>query len=189
MIDNFVMVISLPRTGTTSICRMLEMLGYKTYHTPLSKYANLVSHGIGMSDTPCFCPSVINDVLSRDNINTKLIYIERDFESWFESMTKSVNLLRTMDRIRNKPEKDLKPGQAEDRKYYDEVFGDYIFNSPHLKETIKNKFDEHYKIAMTLNPFIYKFENGWGPLCEFLNIEIPENKEIPHLHKKSIGIK
>lgn len=189
MIGNIVICTSLPRTGTVSFCRMLQELGYKTNHAPLSKIHDQAKEGTGFADTPSFVPSVV-EWFSNTDLPVKFVYIDRDFDSWFDSMTKSTNLLRTYSRLRNAPPSVLRPGQDEDMRYYGEVFGSFDFEWDGLRDYIEEKFNEHRELMLSekYSPLVYKFNEGWEPLCNFLGLNIPD-APIPHLHKQSIGTK
>ena len=181
-----VVLISLPRTGTTSFCIMLQKLGYQTSHAPLMKYKELLKPGWGLGDTPMFAESIIQDVVSQP-INAKLVYIDRNFDTWFNSMTRSTTLLQTHARL-SKSQHIEYDGQDIDVKYYGEVFGFFEYARPDLKDYIRDKFYAHREMCLSHNPFIYSLENkdGWEPLCEYLGVEVPDGN-IPHLHKVSGG--
>jgi hypothetical protein len=187
MIDNCVIVTSLPRTGTTSICAMMETLGYRRYHAPLRNIFKLAKHGIAFADTPAFAYSVIEYFKNQNEINCKFVYVDRDFDSWFDSMTKSTNLLRTYHRFNNTPDDALKnDGERDDKRYYHEVFGDFDFNNKGIvRKHIEKCFYDHRDRVKDLG-LVYKFSDGWPALCEFLGVNIPD-RDIPHLHKQSIG--
>lgn len=185
MIDNAVIVTSLPRTGTTSMRQMLETLGYKSYHTPLDRIFELYGPGVAFSDTPSYAPSVINHFIAMPESQTTYVYVDRDFDSWFDSMTKSTNLLLTQERMAARPINELTDGQRVDVKYYAEVFGSFSSKGSGFRELMKIRFNEHRERVKGLG-LVYKFEDGWGPLCEYLGLNIPDD-DIPHLHKISIG--
>lgn len=182
-----IVITSLPRTGTTSICRMLEILGFKTYHAPLSKIRQLMGAGRAFADTPCFAPSIMNWTKTQTITPVKHIYLDRTFDSWFDSMTKSTNLLKTNYSFQTTPDEHLNANQLNDKKYYNEVFGDANPVLSDFREIVKERFYTHREIALAWEPFVYKFSDGWGPLCEYLNLNTPEGADIPHLHKNSIG--
>jgi hypothetical protein len=193
MKDHNVLMVSLPRTGTTSFCRMTDILGYTSYTPALNKIQKLFYGRTGMSfsDTPCFAPSVYNEFLNSGQ-KTLFVYIDRDFDSWFDSMTKSTNLLRTQyNLMRLEDEKIKKPELFIDRKYYYEVFGDFDYYSKEFKQIIRQRFFEHRRRCfedLKNHLLIYKFSQGWKPLCDFLQVNIP-NEEIPHLHNMSMRVK
>lgn len=184
-----VCVTSLPRTGTVSICAMLQTLGYKTYHAPLhlSKMLEVYAPKVAYADTPAFVPHIASQLKVNENIPVQYVYVDRDFDSWFDSMTKSTNLLRTYHRFSQTPDEQLNTGELADKQHYHAVFGNFDINSSGFKDHIKLKFFEHREEVSGWG-LVYKFSEGWEPLCDFLDLNIP-NKPIPHEHKKSIGSK
>lgn len=186
--NNVVFITSLPRTGTTSMRNMLEILGYKSYHTPLFKIFDLYHPGVAFSDTPAYVPSILEHFNKMPNTQNKFIYIDRDFESWFKSVTESTQILRTYERMSKRPKEDLTENQMADVKFYHEIFGDIQVNSSNFKEYIKNKFFMHREKVIDMG-IVYSFDDRWESICEYLELEVPQNKEIPHLHNKSIGKK
>lgn len=191
MIGNVVIVTSLPRTGTVSICRMLQILGYTTHHAALDAMVGLIRPGVAFADTPAFVPSIIRHVFDTVTLDVKHIYIDRDFDTWFDSMTISTRLLNTHVRNTRKHISELTPGQIADVIYYGEVFGIYDMKpTDQLKDTIREKFYNHREevTKSEYSPLIYNFQYGWEPICEYLGINTPEDMAIPHAHKNSIGI-
>jgi hypothetical protein len=59
-------------------------------------------------------------------------------------------------------------GSFEDRRYAIEVF-----------ERHNEEVKEHVPANRLL---VYEVKEGWGPLCEFLQVEVPEDKPFPHLN-------
>ena len=87
-------VVSLPRTGTKSICKMAATTGMKISHAPsVALQRALHSTNIRFfADTPVYAPSHISHVMV--NENHKFIYIDRDAEEWkssFERVKLNIN--------------------------------------------------------------------------------------------------
>ena len=66
------------------------------------------------------------------------------------------------------------------RKFFDTMFrGDF----PNQGKTV---FREHYaqvrELVPSANLLEYNICDGWGPLCEFLDKEIPREKDFPNVH-------
>jgi len=59
-------------------------------------------------------------------------------------------------------------GRFEDRRYAMEVF-----------ERHNEEVKKHVPAERLL---VYEVKEGWKPLCEFLGVEIPEEKPFPHLN-------
>ena len=81
-------VISLPRTGTSSISRMAKMVGFTPQHPPHQSFIHNWKGEWGwnfFSDTPTFCPKNVEMVCQSNEIEPKFIFIERDFDEVFKS--------------------------------------------------------------------------------------------------------
>ena len=181
-------VVSLPRTGTTSICQMAKICGLNPKHAPLINFDIFLGRYDFFSDTPIFCPSVINQIASDDTVNSKFIYIQRDFDIVFDSW-KRVNLYRNysgMILAKNKGNV-LKKSMQFDIDSYENAF-DYKFLD---ENNYKEIFENHKKTVLNIieeskKPLlIYNFEDGWKTFCDFLNVDIPE-KDIPFLNKNKM---
>jgi hypothetical protein len=181
-------VVSLPRTGTTSICKMAKICGLNPKHAPQIHFDNFLENYDFFSDTPVFCPSTVMQIASNDNINSKFIYIQRNFDVVFDSW-KRVKLYENYNRMVS-------------GKKTGDVFGECIkfdidsyenaFNYEFLDENnYKDVFENHKKTVLNIieenkKPLlIYKFEDGWKSFCDFLNVDIPE-KDIPILNKNKM---
>lgn len=76
-----IIVIGLPRTGTTSISVALLELGFKVAHTAFTKHAFEVADVI--TDSPCF-----SDYQQLDKLfpGSKFVYLRRDLNKWVPSV-------------------------------------------------------------------------------------------------------
>lgn len=75
-------IIGLPRTGTTSLCSFFLQLGFNTAHTAYT--IETFESADVLADTPIF-----NDyqLLCKRFINSKVIFIERDMQTWLPSIS------------------------------------------------------------------------------------------------------
>lgn len=186
--DDKVFVVSLPRTGTTSMCNMLNTIGYKAKHVPSCFYEKWISEGYNaFADTPCFAPTFIKEQ-SIINPKNKFIYIDRSTEEWIRSF-ESVNLHKSYNILLNiRNPIDLNVVKINEIKAYGEVFGfKGIYDSVEfIDKAIKHR-QEVENILIPEQVLFYKFSMGWEPLCQFLDRPIPEN-HIPRLnHQGKIG--
>jgi hypothetical protein len=183
-------VVSLPRTGTTSICKMAKMCGLNPKHAPQMYFDNFLEKNDFdfFSDTPVFCPSVIRQLVSNEKIKAKFIYIDRDFDVVFDSW-KRVNLYNNysnMVSVKNKGDT-LSKSMQFDLDSYENAF-DYNFLD---ENNYKSIFENHKKniidiIENAKKPLlIYDFNSGWESFCEFLNVDIPKDN-IPILNKNKM---
>lgn len=186
---NSVALVSLPRTGTTSFGQMMEHLGYVSKHAPLT-IEHYLQHGFALSDTPTYTESTIKELLDQP-LNIKLVYIDRDYDSWYHSMLHSTILLKTYIKMLHSEHGPQTYGQEIDLKCYREVLGDLPPEYPPdivTQGKIKQAFFEHRDMCLSYDAFIWKFEDGWAPICEYLELPIPK-QEIPHLHNVTFKVK
>lgn len=201
----------LPRTGTNSLKRSLEMLGIsKCYHmktlltnpdqlhfwlqleeTGSTDWDTLYNGFQGSVDFPCY--PFYKEHLKRYP-DAKVILTVRDFDSWYKSVKSTIwtagpqNLgekLMMLGRMLTNPrvkrvimcikfvkrmlwEKQFQ-GRFEDASYAEEVF---------------NRHTEEVKAHVPADQLlVYDVRDGWGPLCEFLEVTAP-TEPLPHLNKK-----
>lgn len=182
--DN-VYVVSLPRTGTKSLCRMLKILGYNVKHLPSVGYERYLTKGYNaFADTPVFTYSFIK-THSFDPKN-KFIYIERDVRDWINSI-ESVKIDQGYNFLMNiRDSKHLNQVRLCDILAYGEVFG---YEKNYDKIRFVNKFLEHKNYVLSIlenNVLTYNFSDGWDSICKYLNKPIP-NETVPHLNKDIIS--
>jgi hypothetical protein len=77
-----IIVIGLPRTGTTSVSVALLEMGFLVAHMAFTKKAFEVAEAI--TDCPCFSDYMHLDELFPDS---KFIYLSRDLDKWIPSIT------------------------------------------------------------------------------------------------------
>jgi hypothetical protein len=200
-----------PRTGTTTLKKALETLGYKdTYHfkdlianpKKLKYWKELENNGNtnfeelfnGFQATVDFPGYPYYKILLEKYPDAKVILTKRDFEKWYESTLKTVwkagpqtvlakvTLLAKM--IFNSKLRDtFKCIKFMKSTYLIKQF-DHNFTS---KENAKNVFYKHIEDVKTHVPennlLIYDVAEGWQPLCAFLELPLPK-EDFPHLNKK-----
>lgn len=182
--DHQVFIVSLPRTGTTSMCKMLNVLGYKSKHVPSCFYEKWTKEGFNaFGDTPCFAPTFVKE-RSITNPKNKFIYIEKPLEEWCQSF-ESVKLHNSYNILLNifKPE-ELNVVKINEILAYGEVFG---FKGVYDPIEFMDAAERHRKEIINILPYhqllIYDFKMGWEPLCEFLDVPIP-TEEMPLLNRR-----
>jgi len=181
-------VVSLPRTGTKSLCRMAHECGITFIHAPINTFQRELENGKNFfADTPCFVPSFIEKVLEIENINPKFIYIDRDFTEVFESWKKvnlHLNYTRMYNQYTNEETRSSMPKSTlTDILSLHECFNEsYMDNSNYL-----TLFESHKQKVLSIirennkELLIYNFQDGWEPFCNFLGCDKP-SVEIPHLN-------
>ena len=174
-------VVSLPRTGTTTLCEMAKICGLNPKHIPHQSYYSLIKGNEFnfFSDTPIFCPKIVEEICSFEDINAKFIFIERDFKEVFDSW-KRVGLHRYY-LIGSKAKDDL---ILFDRSSYNDAFGGVELTEENSNDVFQNHKNLIFDIINKNNKEVlsYNFKEGWKPFCDFLNVQVP-NQELPHFNK------
>lgn len=180
-------VVSLPRTGTSTICGMAKILNIKWSHAPQKKVNNMIINSdIELfSDTPIYNFNFIKEILFIDNIEPKFIYIERDFDEIFKSWVKS-GLYRNYKNMYQNPS-NLTESQRYDIQTYNETFDNIFLNEENYGDLFKKHQEKVLDLITVSNKdlLIYNFKDGWKPFCDFLNKDIPQDN-IPHLNKNKM---
>jgi len=180
---NNIIIVSLPRSGTKSISKCLQILGYSTKHCPsdvLAVYLNDRAYDV-YADTPLYCPSIFSNLCLEPS--NKFIYIDREVESWVDSFQRTKLHDAYMDYL----SKDyLKWATARlDKQCLIEIFHGTSWS----KEMAISAYNDHREKVMNIIPpsqlLCYKFEDGWKTLCEFLNKPIP-HVMTPHINKNTL---
>ena len=179
-------IVSLPRTGTTTIARMGKIVGLRTIHCPGMNFDKLYDRYDLFSDTPIYRPSVIDTICNNEIYIPKFIYIKRDFNDLFKSWV-NVNLYSSyinLIKLYNNNSDDMSPSMLFDYESYNETFSNETINKDNYnriftahKNAVIKKINEYNKDLL-----IYDFNDGWDPFCDFVGVDIP-NTDIPVLNK------
>ncbi|WP_430466454.1 sulfotransferase [Winogradskyella ouciana] len=174
-----VVVIGLPKTGTSTLAVMLRMLNY-TVTGPDIKYkfgdARYLDETFGQYDGFQDYPWCFEWQRFLKYENTKFIVLNREKESWLKSFYESY---------------------GRDKESYLSFPYMKILKERENKEEFLNYFDSYYKTANEyveklpsrfLNISLKAFE--WEELCDFLEEELPTNifgrvVKKPHINKKN----
>lgn len=170
-------VVSLPRTGTTSLCEMADICGLRSMHVLKQNNNNDISlidaikSGYNFfADTPFYDPSFLHGVLTfNDQYNIKFIYSHRDSNVLEKSIYKLYSYWL--------PKKDI----TNLVRLQDKISYEYI-----ISKISNNFFDQHYDTIKYLARFYgvdmldYSFSSGWDSFCNFCDVSKPDNIELPH---------
>lgn len=176
-------VVSLPRSGTTSITEMANICGLNAKHCPFDYFDVYMENNNYdfYSDTPVYVPSVIEKLCLKDNV--KFIYIDRPYHEIFNSWV-NYGLFKTYNEMVIENErKTISKGRLFDYLSYNESFSQKKLSEVNYLEI----FNGHKQIVVDLikkydkELLIYNFSDGWEPFCKFLQVEIPD-VEIPKLN-------
>jgi hypothetical protein len=194
------------RTGTTSLKIALEHLGYVRCHhmqevlrrpEQIKAWYEVVRGGSGDWDAifEGFRASVdwpscaYYKALVQHFPAAKVVLTVRDPESWYRSTRETI-----YEATRSIPAwLEWIPRVRMMVKLLDGVAWDGVFHGRFEDaETSKKIFRDHTEdVKRSVPPerlLVYNVREGWGPLCEFLGVPIPENMPFPH-EKERVQIK
>ncbi|KAJ5522721.1 hypothetical protein N7513_013294 [Penicillium frequentans] len=204
------------RTGTATMCNAMEILGLPCWHSiqfmstrfpDVEMWQEAVDrkffgagpkfgraefdqllHDFGAvsSDTPAIA---FSDDLLEAYPEAKVVLVERDIDSWYNSWMNSV--------IKNTYDPFVTVIYHVDRffthpigKIHKSTFEGWmgISNPEDARLKSKAKYREHYELVRRLTPkyqlLEYKLADGWQPLCEFLGKPVPD-VPFPHVNEKA----
>jgi hypothetical protein len=193
----------LGRTGTLSLKAALEDLGFAKCYHPLAVFASLdrartwdaAARGepvdwdrifAGYRATVDMPGCMFYRELAEKYPEAKVILTVRDPERWYDSVRQTIHLLGDtfpkwtvllllfipgqrvfqwmLDRLWDR----LFRGRSEDRAFAIDVF---------------NQHNEQVRRDVPADRLlVYEVSQGWGPLCKFLAVPVPERKPFPHLN-------
>jgi len=181
-------VISLPRSGTSTISKMSEIVGYEWSHPPHVYYDQQINgwDKYFFSDTPIFNPKVVEEICLLEKIEPKFIFIDREFKSIYESWVKC-GLYRNYTHMFNRDIKHLTTSQIFDINTYNEAFDNNFLDENNYGEVFHNHKNTVIDLVKKYNKelLMYNFKDGWKPFCDFLNVKTP-NKDIPWINKNKM---
>jgi sulfotransferase family protein len=201
----------LPRTGTTTLKRSLEILGYgKCYHMKellvnpdmLPTWLELENTGNtdwdklydGYEATVDFPGYPWYKEHMKRYPDAKVILTVRSFESWHKSAYNTIwkagpqtipEKLVMMIKLLLNPQlrKVIKCIKFVKRNVWEKHF-EGRFEDKAFAEKIFNQHIENVKANVPADKLlIYEVKDGWKPLCEFLGVPEPP-EPLPHLNKK-----
>ena len=182
------------RTGTASLKVALEELGIgRCYHmSEVLKHPEYIPDWINAANGNADWDKIFNDYgATVDNPGcgfwkeladyypeAKVILTLRDAEKWFESTNETIHSAEFSAFIKNSPW-----GEMAQKTVYDTMD-----NRMQDKEFMVSFFnDRSKKIINTIAPnriLVYQVKEGWGPLCEFLDVPIPD-MDFPRINSRN----
>jgi len=179
------------RTGTMSMKAALEQLGYPCYHmvecfpkgpahwklweqaaAGEADWGSIFEDFTATVDFPA-CTSYA--ALAEYYPDAKVVLTVRDPEKWFASVQSTIFGEEWMEFL---------PG-TEAGAYMKATINDYFDGRMHDREHLVRRFNEHVAdVRATIAPerlLVCEVADGWGPLCEFLEIPAPE-EAFPHVN-------
>lgn len=178
---NKIFGIGLSRTGTSSLTKALQMLGYKAIHYPrLKDIFELAKKYDAMTDTTvCVC----FEELDKRFPNSKFILTTRDIKSWLKSCKWFFSLEKALNSPRYKRTGNLLGKQQIYLR--EKLYGSKFFSEKYKQYFINyhNKVKDYFKDRLLIMN-IGKGD-GFNKLCPFLEKPILQ-KHFPHLHNRGV---
>jgi hypothetical protein len=182
------------RTGTTSLKVALEELGYgpcyhmteafeHPEHAPLWEAATrgepvdwkkLFS---GYQATVDWPGAAFYKELMQEYPDAKVLLSVRDPDKWYESATNTIYVYATVDIPNPAPGPEIVNSLIWER-----TFGGNFEDRPYAIEVFKRHNEEVKEHVPPEQLLVYRVQEGWGPLCEFLGVDAPKNKPFPRLN-------
>ena len=173
-----IFIISLPRTGTTSVCALFLSLGFKTAHTAFTRYS--FDQAQVIADTPVYC-----DYRQLDQLfpGSKFIYLDRSLNEWLPSISQL--LVRMVPRL-------VRPDGFHPvmQRCFSEVFSQLTIDSAKDFQHLSACYERHQQ---QVNQYFFTQkqrllcvdiakEDALPRMLEFLNITKPV-VSMPHLNQ------
>ncbi len=170
--------IGLSKTGTTSLDRALEILGFQSVHYPDASAMLAGRFGVlDACEAACdISVSAFFAELDRAFPGSLFVLTTRDMDAWLGSMRRHYS--------RRRPEHAGKPEQQIFELVYGaELFDEALFRGAHERHS--RAVREHFagRPGSLLECDICAGEQ-WGPLCEFLGLPEPD-APFPHLNQSA----
>lgn len=207
-----VIVAGMPRTGTESIKRALEILyanGARAYHMTevLNRpkhlevwsdlafgrrqldqidWSQLLQGYIATTDMPC---ALYFKEIADAFPDAKIVLSLRDESEWFESYYRLLVSSYRFRFLRFLPP--LNRFWPYGVKLHQIIFGDSAFSeSGPVREVVIAAYRQHNeRVRQTIAPerlLEYNVRQGWEPLCTFLDFDVPQS-DFPHLNAGTSG--
>jgi len=157
--------IGLGRTGTATLCKAFDILGFRAKHYPNQKDLRNLTKWDFVDDG---CIPVMYEDLDIKYPDSKFIYTYRDLNSWIKSVQRLFGTQNTHNVARIP------------------TYGTPDFNEKILRkrfvehqEKVLQYFKDRPEDFITLN---FSLGDGWEKLCMFLGVNMPDIP-FPHLNK------
>lgn len=179
--------VGLPRTGTRSLVEALRLLGYTAEHEAITRsnreeLETEVEHGPVLNELTNNLEAVTEAIwwrpLVERNEYANIILTIRDEEKWWESICAHIDRLHTSARLTTTE-------IARVQKIHCLLFGSPWPSRGLYLERYKYHI-EHvilYCRANKRNLLLFDVSTGWGPLCNFLKEEVPQNIPFPWFNR------
>lgn len=148
---------------------------------------SLLGHVSAVSDAPA---AIFGPELIEAYPEAKIVLVKRNSEAWFRSYDEAIIQTRFNKLYEYASWLDTKLGrpllETLDKTLVG-YFGAKELTIEEVRRAAKEGYERHYEIIRQAAPkerlLEYKLGSGWGPLCEFLEVEEPEGVEFPRVNE------
>jgi hypothetical protein len=191
----------LGRTGTLSLKAALEELGFaKCYHmvevlanaehtafwnaAAAGESVDWDAHFEGYQATVDWPACNFYEQLMRRYPEAKVILTVRDPERWYASARQTIYYVR---HVFPRWTARLLPRMRDFRRMLDRLVWDGMFHGrfedkAYAIEVFNRHNEQVRRVTSPDRLLVYEVKDGWGPLCSFLGVPIPDGKPFPHLN-------
>lgn len=193
------------RTGTASLKAALERLGFGPCYHMLEVFENpshlrlweaaaagepvewdeVFKHYEAAVDWPV---AAFYEQLMEAYPEAKVVLTVRDPEKWYESTRSTIYRIN---RVTSLPffsvvglfaPEPRRVSKMVNKVVWRDTFGSEFENKRRAIEVFKRHNEEVRRKVPPEKLLVYEVGEGWGPLCEFLGVEVPENEPFPHIN-------
>jgi hypothetical protein len=185
------------RTGTMSMQAALEILGYRCYHMKevteheghLDAWHALVDERESMNwqwlfrdfqATVDFPACTYYRELMAEYPDAKVVLTVRDADRWFDSFETLQNTTDSFRIFRFIP-------RARRFLAFVDTLLPKVFGNPRDRAACVEVFERHNREVQSAVPaerlLVFRVQDGWEPLCQFLGREVPVGVPFPHLNE------
>lgn len=167
-------IVSLPRTGTKSLCQMGIICGLRAKHVSFKFKEDLPLYDL-FGDTPFFCISALKQIVATDR-NVRLIYATRDWVGLYRSWRHSGLFDYYIRLCKSVAFTNAKADHRYDKKCYFEAFDGEILSDTNYAKLFSRHEQRILDFALTSGlPLLrYNFKDGWSSFCHWIERPVPD---------------
>lgn len=151
-----------------------------------AEFDALLGQCAAVTDMPCAC---FWEELIAAYPDAKIILVERDIEDWYKSFEATV-VTSLFSKVADVIVNYIEPliGSQIGPMTRKLVYGYFYAKTPdEVRNNARGVYREHYRRIREAAPkeriLEYRLGDGWGPLCDFLEKEVPEGLPFPRINE------
>lgn len=151
-----------------------------------AEFDALLGHCAAVTDMPCAC---FWEELMLAYPEAKIILVERDVEDWYKSFDATV-ITELFSKVADVTVGYIEPmlGSQVGPLSRKIIYGYFHAKTPDdVRFNARKIYNQHYKSIREAAPkerlLEYRLGDGWGPLCKFLEKDVPEGRSFPRINE------